>query len=316
MEHIRYGRTKKNIRRAIREKLDDWFEHIDDEKLVKLMKRDVIVTGGAIASMILGEKVNDYDVYFRTKETTKKVAEYYCSKFTQTMKIDSVNGDEIIPVVREEEIENIRGIKEERVLIFIQSAGVLSESTDEYDYYESHPEHNLDDFVSKLDPNETSDDDSGEKYRPVFLSQNAITLSNKIQVVIRFFGEPSEIHESYDFVHAMCYYTYHDDNLYLTTDALMSMTSHTLQYRGSLYPIASIFRMKKFIERGWRIGAGEQLKIMWQISELDLSNFDILKEQLTGVDQAYLHQLIYALKDVESDKITSSYVAAIIDKIF
>jgi len=89
-----------------------------------------------------------------------------------------------------------------------------------------------------------------------------------------------------------------------------------LIYKGSLYPIASIFRMKKFLERGWRITAGEQLKIMWQISELNLKNRYILREQLTGVDMAYMWQLIEALKNVESDKINSTYVAEIIDRIF
>jgi len=74
--------------------------------------------------------------------------------------------------------------------------------------------------------------------------------------------------------------------------------------------------MKKFLDRGWRISAGEMLKIMWQISELDLKDQDMLREQLTGVDMAYMHELIAALKDVSADKINSTYIAEIIDRIF
>ena len=94
------------------------------------------------------------------------------------------------------------------------------------------------------------------------------------------------------------------------------MLSRELKYKGSLYPIASIFRTKKFIERGWRITAGQMLKIMWQISEIDLRKRDVLREQLTGVDQAYMSQLIGALQDVDEEKINATYVGAIIDRIF
>lgn len=154
------------------------------------------------------------------------------------------------------------------------------------------------------------------KYNPIFLSQNAITLTDKFQIIIRFFGEPEQIHNNYDFEHAMNYYDYGTNELVLKLEALECLLSRTLIYRGSLYPIASIFRMKKFIERGWRIGAGEQLKIMWQISEIDLSDPNILMEQLTGVDMVYMRALIEALKGMSQEKINAAYVSKIIDKIF
>jgi 5,10-methenyltetrahydromethanopterin hydrogenase len=74
--------------------------------------------------------------------------------------------------------------------------------------------------------------------------------------------------------------------------------------------------MKKFLERGWRITAGQQLKIMWQISELNLADHNVLREQLTGVDALFMQELINALRDVEPQKLTSTYVAEIIDRIF
>jgi len=114
----------------------------------------------------------------------------------------------------------------------------------------------------------------------------------------------------------MCYWDHKEAILELPAKALECLLSRTLIYRGSLYPVASIFRMKKFIERGWRITAGQQLKIMWQISELDLKDFDVMREQLTGVDLAYMYQLIESLKNVDPEKINSAYIAAIIDKIF
>src|SRR3546814_939057 len=58
---------------------------------------------------------------------------------------------------------------------------------------------------------ETSD----PTYRPVFMSTNAITLSDKIQIVLRFYGEADAIHENYDFVHCTNYWTSKDANLTL-----------------------------------------------------------------------------------------------------
>ncbi len=312
---IRYGRKRSGIKRELTAKIDDWLKSITDPDVVELARKNVIITGGSIASMLLGEKINDFDVYFRDKETAIAVAKYYVDKFVERKREkNSADFVEYHPQVTTDTITNCKGVAEERVLIYMKSAGVAAEDQEPYQYFEMAPGEKTDEFAESL-IREVADT-KGEKYRPVFLSQNAITLSDKVQVVIRFFGEPDQIHGNYDFVHAMCYFDYHKNELVLPPEALEALLSRTLVYKGSLYPVASIFRTKKFIERGWRITAGQQLKIMWQISELNLANKDVFMEQLTGVDQAYMWQLIDALKDVDPEKINSAYVSTIIDKIF
>ena len=312
MNDIKYGRKRKGIKKELDSVINEWLLTIDDESLVKMIEKNVIVTGGSIASMLLGEPVNDYDIYFRNKETVKAVAGYYTKKFNEQHTLKTNNALPYTPEVREETITNIKGQEEERVIIFIKSAGVASEEQEEYSYFETMSEDAAIEFVESMAEKESDNN----QYRVTFLSQNAISLTNKIQIIIRFYGEPDKIHDNYDFQHACCYYDYDDKNLHLDPDAMECLLSRTLVYRGSLYPIASIFRMKKFIERGWRITAGQQLKIMWQISEIDLRDYDILREQLTGVDLAYMYQLIEALKNIDPEKIDSAYVSAIIDKIF
>lgn len=310
---IRYGRKRKGIKKELDKKIEDWLDSIDDDECRSLLKKNVILTGGAIASMLLGEKVNDFDLYFKTKKATKAAADYYVNKFNESAKLEVVDGvSSCEPEVKEESIRNIKGQNEDRVVIRIASSGVAAEDQETYRYFEGESDDVTESFADSLEV----ESESGAKYRPVFLSQNAITLSHKVQLVIRFYGNPEEIHGNYDFIHAMCWYDYSSGHLELPGEALESLLSRTLVYRGSLYPIASIFRMKKFLERGWRINAGQQLKIMWQISEIDMSCFDTLREQLTGVDAAYLYQLIEALQEVNSDEINSTYVAAIIDRIF
>jgi len=305
-----YGRKTNGIRRALKSKVGGWLASIEDETVRKAAEQHTIVTGGSIASMLLGEQINDFDLYFRNIETAELVAKYYVDKFNELSPKDKYT-----PEVRRQRLENIRGDLEDRVVIWMQSAGIAAEEQGEYNYFEQMEEGAAADFVEST-VQEIAETPDKPKYRPIFLSENAITLSDKVQLVTRFYGEPDDIHKNYDFVHATCSYDFATNTLRTPEAALLSMMSRSLVYTGSLYPIASIFRMKKFLMRGWRITAGEQLKIMWQISELDLTKYEVLREQLTGVDMAYMWQLIDALKNVEREKINSTYVAEIIDRIF
>lgn len=276
---IRYGRKRSSIRRELKRKIDKWLESISDEPVQEQARQNTIVTGGAIASMLVGEKVNDFDIYFRDKATALAVAQYYASSISKNFGAR----------VEEQELENVRGVMEDRVVVKIPSQGILF-------------------------PKEIAKKKS--RHHVLFMSNNAITLTGKIQLIIRFYGEPDQIHNNYDFTHAKCYWDHGNESLVLPADAMECLLSRTLIYTGSLYPIASIFRMKKFINRGWRISAGQQLKIMWQISEIDLSDKEVLREQLTGVDELYMAELIDALNAVPAAKITSTYVGKIIDRIF
>jgi hypothetical protein len=152
------------------------------------------------------------------------------------------------------------------------------------------------------------------------MSDNAITLSSKVQLVIRFYGSPEEVHKNYDFTHCTCYWVAKDDELVLPPEALESILTKNIWYQGSLYPLCSIIRTRKFIQRGWHINAGQYLKMCFQLSELDLSNLEVLQEQLTGVDAAYFIEVIDKCKNklaAEPDfKVTMPYLCTIVDKIF
>lgn len=282
MNEIRYGRKRSGIIKELSAKIEDWLNSIDDEAVRTLARKNTIVTGGSIASMLLGERINDFDVYFRDMGTTIAVARYYCQKL---MGIKGFEYD-----VRVVDATNIKGRTEARVVNYVQSKGVY-------------------------DAGCVSEPEDGA-YNVSFVSTNSISLTNKVQLITRFYGEPEKIHDNYDFQHAMCYWDHGKKRLVLPAEALECLLSRTLVYRGSLYPIASIFRMKKFLTRGWRISAGEQLKIMWQISEVDLTDIHTLVDQLTGVDLLYMRSLIDALSTVDAAALTAEYVTGIIDRVF
>lgn len=301
----------KNIRIVIRKILRNWFESINDKDIREIAEQNSIVTGGCIPSMLLGEQVKDFDIYFRSQEAAFKIAKYYADEFKRT------NGEPV-----EITVTSVH----DRVKIVVKSAGVVSEESNElkYEYFETtDPEDKKANgyieavFATENEKEEEKKQDKKKaKFRPVFLTANAITLSDKIQLVTRFFGDPQEIHKNYDFVHCTCFYSSWNGQLYLPHEALTSILSKELRYVGSLYPICSILRTRKFIERGWYITAGQILKCCWQISELNLSDPNVLEEQMTGVDFAYFREVIEAIKEKNESVIDAAYLFELLDKIF
>lgn len=299
----------KTINRVINKKFDEWLASIEDESVRKLVEKGTILTGGAIASMLLREPVNDFDFYFKDKETTKAVATYYVGKFLEnpppSFKKDGAN----IKMWVEEEAEG-------RIRIHIKSAGIAGEPGENpYQYFEGQPPEASEEYVEKVLEAKAEMEEKPD-YRPVFLTDNAISLSGDIQMVIRFYGTPDEIHDNYDYVHATNYWTSWDRKVTLRTDALECLLTKELRYIGSKYPICSLIRARKFIQREWTINAGQYLKISFQISELDLTNYNVLKEQLAGMDVAYFAQVLALLKEKDPTKINAAYLVEIIDRIF
>lgn len=283
----------KTINKIISEKVSEWIESITDDSLRSSLGSKVIVTGGCITSMLQGEDVNDFDIYFQDENITFRVACYYAN-------IAKAKFGKVINVTR----HTLEGEKD-RVRIVIPSAGVAGQQQPE-------------EIESDKDKEKKDEKELGA-YFPIHLSENAITLTSKVQLITRFYGKPEEIHKNYDFIHCTNYWT-KETKLVTNTEALESILTKELRYVGSLYPLCSIIRTRKFIGRGWRIHAGQYLKMAFQLNELDLTNIDVLRDQLTGVDSAYFHRLIEVLEtkreNNDSFEIRSEYVSEVVDRIF
>lgn len=286
----------KTIKKVIKAKIDDWLSSIDDENVRKIAEANTIVTGGAIASMLMNEPVNDYDIYFRTQAAAEAVARHYVERFM------AETGHPLALDVQDGRIRITTSIGHRG-----ETAGdVETLGSDEIDDAYEHAEETA----------LNTEDDGKSPYRPVFMSTNAITLSKKVQIVVRFYGEPDQIHENYDFVHCTNYWSSWDGDLVLRQPALEALLAKELRYVGSKYPVCSIIRLRKFIRRGWTINAGQILKAVMQISELDLSDPKVLEDQLTGVDSAYFMQLMTKLKEKDPEKVNAAYLVEIIDRMF
>lgn len=310
----------KTIKKVLRAKVDEWLSSIEDTAVRDLAANNTIITGGAIASMLLNEPVNDFDIYFRSQAAALAVAEYYVARFQR-------KENHGIPCKITVQTQD------GRIRIVVKSAGVASEggAVSPYSYFEGRPDNEAGAYVGEVmgdagdieQAHEDAEalaleatDDGKPAFRPVFISTNAITLSQKVQIVLRFYGEPDEIHKNYDFVHCTNYWASWDSELTLLQPALEALLARELRYVGSKYPVCSVIRLRKFIKRGWSINAGQILKMLMQISDLNLKDPAVLEDQLTGVDAAYFVQLMTKLRANDPDKVDTAYLVEIIDRMF
>lgn len=281
---------------------DRWVESIDDPTIRGLVMRNSIITGGSIVTLVTENSVNDYDVYFRDKTTAAAVARYYVAKIQKNL-----------PTRIKYPVHGVSVIEEDdRVKILIPSYGQAGEAQDEDDESEVGVETNAE--LPELEASSTKTS-AKTPFRPVYLTANAITLTDKTQLVLRFFGEPEEIHKNYDFIHCTLYWTSWRRVIVSNTAALESILGKELRYVGSKYPICSLLRVRKFIKRGWTISAGQLLKIAYHVKGIDFSDYAVLEDQLTGVDSRYFEHLISALRAKNPDAIDGNYLMELIDRI-
>lgn len=325
---------KSNIARNIKNKINDWLKSIKDKELQEFVKDKIIVTGGSIVSLLQNIDVNDYDIYFTDPEAVIRIAQYYI-KILQENGIDkNKSTDSNIPIYivngYGKQIESIDDYKKylidnneksKRIKVVIKSSGITTyEEIKDYQYFESLSIEASTEFVSKLIMDKQERDKEGLKYQPIYMSSNAITLSDDIQIILRFFGSPEEIHKNFDYVHCTNYWTSKDNIVVLNQEALETILNKELKYNGSKYPICSIFRLRKFIKKGWTINVGQILKICFQINDLDLNDIEVLEDQLIGVDAAYFHEVIQILrehlKETNSKEIDFTYLVQILDRVF
>jgi len=100
------------IKKKLRSVVFDLIESVDDMKVKNAISQSVMIMGGSIASMLLGETVNDYDLYFTNVHDAKTIINYYLKDTDLS--------------VREGVVPNIYGIDEQRLLTDVNGFLFLS----------------------------------------------------------------------------------------------------------------------------------------------------------------------------------------------
>ena len=157
--------------------------------------KNSIVTGGAIASMLLKEKVHDYDVYFDSLEALVKVMSYFGAQSNAKYLVAfqagaSIPQEGVYQHPEEEEEEVLADVPENTPEVSYKLFTDISRLADNTDvlyislYYQS-----VGSWVLGNEQKKTAEKED-KKFFLKFASPNAITLSDKVQLVSRFFGPP------------------------------------------------------------------------------------------------------------------------------
>lgn len=205
------------IENVITKLLDDLISTIPYEESVVIdtLRNHSIIAGGCIASLMLGEEINDYDIFFDSKEAVDIVTAYYL----------------------------------------------------------------------ELGIDITRNGTTGS-YLPLFHSHNAISLSNDVQLIKKFYGTPEDVVREFDFVHCRGYY--YQGKVDISHSVRSSVSTKTLAYSLSDYPINSLVRAFKFVEKGWKLTKEDQISMGIDVARLDIADYDVLCEQLQGISAGYL----------------------------
>lgn len=327
------------IKDALKAKFDEWVESITDETVKAMVKVNTIITGGAIVSYILGEKVKDYDIYFKDKLTALAVANYYVNKFNASnphRKFLVVDGDNPPPTdgLSKWKRNLIKDVLpgSVRIICLQKSRKKDYDPKDDYSnefdhesdtYSDNHaPYIGLDLGVDSLEPVKAEPPviampKPTRIYKPVFLSHNAITLSDKMQLITRFYGSAEQIHKNFDFVHCTNFWDSATEELHIRPEAMAAIADKQLRYIGSKFPLCSAFRVDKFAARGWSISQEEWTKIALQILALDLEDPKRLKEQLAGYYSNLFNEMSYEINCLKEqyldEEITADMILEIIN---
>ena len=183
------------------------------------IKHGVVIAGGAIRAVFAGEKISDYDVYFKNNEIKNDFIKDFSDKATVLGKTDNA-------------ITFAHCLENEK--IYVQSC----------------------------------------------ILPNAM------------FEDVSKIIETFDFTCCMGAFDCGTLQFILHSSFLPDLARRELKINvNAKYPICTLFRVKKYIAKGYKISGTECVKLALAINKLNMKNYQELKEQLNGIDTLFLKEL-------------------------
>jgi len=117
----------------------------------------------------------------------------------------------------------------------------------------------------------------------------------KVQLIKRIYGQPCVVIGRFDYTICMAAYLPMSHRIVLEEDFLYHLSGKELHYHIGEYPLASLWRAKKYLKKGFNFPAVEIIKLALTINSLNIKDYKGLKEQLEGIDTLFLMDLTNAL---------------------
>lgn len=217
------------------------------------------IAGGMITSVAKEEKIKDFDMFI-TNDFSARTLFYELASRTK-----------LGPVFR-----LITKADEKNPKLFRGSLATDSNNT-------------IEELIDKF--NESCKNNKSNSYSvvPAYLSRNALMLSNGIQLIFRFIGEPEEVFTTFDYEHCKTYWRPNPLGLTLgkvhySGQCQESLAKNELIYTGNTrFVLSAISRLNKYIKRGWGISPSSLLSLAVSASKINWSDRNTLEEELLGI---------------------------------
>jgi len=308
---ISFLMKNKSISKYLSEEFYNFLAQVVPKDQREYVLKNSFITGGSLYNLKMyrsGHKleidsiIKDYDIYFSNKQTLVNLIRSEVKFYHELVDDNADSWNEF-------DIDDLKKLR-----ISYQSSN--GKEYDETDYF-ADDTNTI--FLRIIIPESLYDllrKDRKDKYSKYKILKDTFTYVtghsmsfDKYQVITRFTGSPDVIHSFFDFDHAKGVYMPFTGEVMFPASIIEAMYEKELKYTGSKYPVASIFRMIKFLNRGFTISKIELLKILFQIMQMDFTNKDTLYDQLEGF---YGDDIVPDIQILEDHGIDSSLFEEII----
>ena len=121
-----------------------------------------------------------------------------------------------------------------------------------------------------------------------FVSDKSLSFAykeNNYQVIhFKYYESPESVFESFDFTACMGAYDFKTEEFVFHDDFIKHNSQKLLKFNDKTdFPLISLFRTKKYQERGYFLSPTEMMKIGLTCNRLKIESYDELKDQLGGM---------------------------------
>lgn len=163
--------------------------------------------------------------------------------------------------------------------------------------------------VFKSDFEQLLKDSNNQRNKLIFESGNALTFryENKLyQIITKYITPKSAVYQkswsaqdvisNFDFTVCMGAFNCGTSQWILYPNFLLDIAAHRLVFNvHSSYPICAMYRVLKYMRKGYELSASELVKLALSINKLKMESYMDLKEQLMGIDTLIFQELTDSL---------------------
>jgi len=150
-----------------------------------------------------------------------------------------------------------------------------------------------------------------ESFKLIFASENAnlykhTPTNQKYQVIFCSYyleNDPPSVYEHFDYTVCKAAYSFWFDDFYFDPRFFTDLAQRRLFFtQSTLFPINALYRVKKYISKGFTISGSELIKIALAIHNLKINTLSDLKKHLMGIDTVLIKALLNDLTLKEHEK--------------